>query len=64
MVKKGLTDLGVLVTQQILLSELCVQNNFITSVNFESDALCNLVLFEQFRKCEKCPWILSMNVLS
>ena len=44
MVKKGFTALVALLTQQILLFEHCIKNNFITCGNFQNDALCNLVV--------------------
>ena len=50
MVKKGLTALRVLLTQQILLLD-----KLSVAVNFQSDALHELVPFVQFKKREKQP---------
>ena len=56
MVKKGLTALGVLLTQQILLFEHLSRITLSLAVNFQSDALRDLVPIEQFKKREKHPW--------
>ena len=55
MVKKGLTALGVLLTQQILLFEHLSRITLSLAVNFQSDALRDLVPLVQFKKHEKHP---------
>ena len=49
----GLTELRVLLTQQILLFEHCIELSL--AVNFQTDALRDLVPFAQFKKREKHP---------
>ena len=56
MVKKGLKALGMLLTQQILLFEHCMEITLPLAVNFQTDALRDLVPFVQFKKREKHPW--------
>ena len=53
-VRKGLTALGVLLTQQILSTVSTII--FSLAVNFQSDALRDLVPFVQFKKRKKHPW--------
>ena len=52
MVKKGLTALGLLLTMQIILLEHFTENNLRLILCV---ALCDLIPFVQFKKCEKHP---------
>ena len=48
--------LEVLLTQQILLFEHCLRITLSLAVNFQIDALRDLVPSVQFNKREKHPW--------
>ena len=52
MVKKGLTVLGLLLTQNILLFEQFIENNFYQLRLIFCDALRDLIPFVQFKKRE------------
>ena len=55
MVKKGLTVLGLLLTQNILLFEQFIENKFYQLRLIFCDALGDLIPFVQFKKREKHP---------
>ena len=48
--------LRVPLTPEILLFECCIEKNLSLAVNFQIDALRNLVPSVQFKKPEKQPW--------
>ena len=48
--------LRVLLRQQIFLFECCMEKNLSLAVNFQIDALRNLVPSVQFTKTKKHPW--------
>ena len=55
-VKKRLTALRVLLTKQFLYLSTVLEIALSLAVNFQSDALRDLVPFAQFKKLEKYPW--------